>query len=92
MPSFAEGFGLPVIEALALGTPVIASNLAVFREIAGDVPTFLEPNDVEAWVERIHAFLQDDPDRERQLKEMAGYRAPTWQEHFERVEAWLATL
>jgi glycosyltransferase involved in cell wall biosynthesis len=92
MPSFAEGFGLPVIEALALGTPVIASNLPVFREIAGDVPTFLEPTDVEAWVERIHAFIHDDPDRVRQSKEMIGYRAPTWQQHFEKVEAWLATL
>ena len=45
MPSFAEGFGLPVVEALELGTPVIASDLPVFREIAGDIPTYLDCSD-----------------------------------------------
>jgi glycosyltransferase involved in cell wall biosynthesis len=83
---------MPVVEALALGTPVLASDLPVFREIAGDIPTYLSPHDESAWVSQIRAFTGNDPDRTRQLERMASFRAPTWNEHFERVENWLATL
>lgn len=48
-PSFAEGFGLPVVEALQLGTRVIASDLPAFREVAGDLPQYLDPLDAPAW-------------------------------------------
>ena len=43
-PSLAEGFGLPLGEALAAGTPVIAADLAALREIGGDVPDWLSPD------------------------------------------------
>lgn len=92
IPSFAEGFGLPVIEALALGTPVIASNLPVFREIAGDIPAYLDPLDESGWERAIRGFVGDDPDRLRQLALMPGYRAPDWNGHFAAVEAWLKAL
>ena len=51
MPSFVEGFGLPVAEALQLGTPVIASGLAVYREFAGEIPSYLDPIDAAGWDE-----------------------------------------
>lgn len=92
MPSFAEGFGLPVIEALQLGTPVIASDLPVFREIAGDIPIYLDPLDRPGWEQAIRDFSTDSRERLRQLKAMADYRAPDWPAHFERVEGWLAAL
>ncbi|WP_353227676.1 glycosyltransferase family 1 protein [Novosphingobium sp.] len=89
MPSFAEGFGLPVIEALQLGTPVIASNLPVFREIGAGIPMLIDPIDAPAWLAAVCAFRTDGPDRARQIAAMAQYRAPTWDDHFARVGPWL---
>lgn len=92
MPSFAEGFGMPVAEALQLGTPVIASDLPVFREFAGTIPTYLGPIDGAAWISTIVNFTGDSLERERQLQEMQGYRAPDWNSHFDQVQKWLATI
>ena len=92
MPSFAEGFGLPVIEALQSGTPVIASDLPVFREIAGPIPCYLDPGDGPGWLAMIQAFCQDGPERTRQVSAMSAYRAPVWPDHFAAVETWLAAL
>ena len=92
MPSFAEGFGLPIIEALQRGTPVIASDLPIFREIAPDLATFADPEDRPKWTSLIAAFAGDDPERQRQVEAMKSYRAPDWQQHFAIVDDWLATL
>ena len=89
MPSFAEGFGLPVIEALQLGTPVIASDLPVFREIAGTIPLLLDPEDGTAWLAAVRTLCDDGPERARQLAAMPAFRAPGWDDHFAGVEAWL---
>lgn len=92
MPSFAEGFGLPVIEALQLGTPVIASNLPVFREIAGDIPTYVSSSDPVEWESQIRDFCGTSPERKRQIDAMAAYRAPDWRDHFAAVDDYLARL
>jgi glycosyltransferase involved in cell wall biosynthesis len=90
MPSFVEGYGIPVIEALQRGVPVIASDLPVFREIAGDIPLYLDPADGTAWEQAIRSFTQDCPERSRQRAAMSGFHAPTWSDHFARVENWLS--
>lgn len=92
MPSFAEGFGMPVIEALQLGAPVIASDLAVFREIADTIPTFIPVHEASEWERTILDFCGPSPERARQIAAMCAYRAPSWEGHFAIVERWLETL
>jgi glycosyltransferase involved in cell wall biosynthesis len=62
-PSFAEGFGLPLLEALALNTPCLCSDLPVFREIAGDLPCYLDPLDGPGWQSRILELTDGDARR-----------------------------
>lgn len=92
MPSFAEGFGLPLVEALQVGTPVIASDLPCFREIGEGIPTLLDPLDAVSWEQAILSFMENGPDRSRQLRLLRDYQAPSWNNHFDRVETWLKTL
>ena len=89
-PSLVEGYGLPLVEALRAGCPVIASNLPVFREIGGDVPDYLDPLDTDAWEQLILGYAEaDSPARAAQLNRLSGFQPPTWDEHFSRVEAWM---
>jgi glycosyltransferase involved in cell wall biosynthesis len=53
LPSRYEGFGLPVLEALAAGTPVLASDLPVLREVGGSHARYLPVDDVDAWAEAL---------------------------------------
>ena len=57
VPSEAEGFGLPVIEALAGGTPVLASDLPVLREVGGNAAVYAPVGDVPAWAQRVDELL-----------------------------------
>lgn len=92
LPTLAEGFGLPLVEALQLGVPVIASDIPSFRELGQGIPLLLDPADQAGWEGAILAFSGNSPDRERQLGMMSGYQPLTWNDHFSDVEAWLATL
>lgn len=91
-PSFAEGFGLPLVEALELGTPVIASDIPTFREIGQGIPTLIDPLDARGWANMVTDFMKDCPERRRQLKAMHSFRAPTWEEHLVKIDTWLEAL
>ncbi len=91
MPSFAEGYGLPVREALAAGIPVVASDIPAFRSISSDVLTLLGPNDAAAWLEAIRALAHGEP--------LRGARAGAGTSHeadriayFARIEDFVSTL
>jgi len=82
-PSFAEGYGLPLVEALSLGVPVIASDLPVFREIAADIPEYLDPLDGTGWLHCVESYSRPDSQvRTDQTLRMGGFAAPTWSTHF----------
>ena len=89
MPSFVEGYGLPVLEAMARRTPVIASDLEVYHEIAEGVPLLLQPGDAAQWAAAIGDYLSPSPDRERQLTALKHYNPPRWSDHMAGVMAWL---
>jgi glycosyltransferase involved in cell wall biosynthesis len=93
LPSFAEGFGFPLVEALAQGVPVLCSNIAALREAGGEAPDFLDPLDGLGW----RAAIRDYSDavsarREAQLRRLALWRPPRWQDHFAAVEELIAGL
>jgi glycosyltransferase involved in cell wall biosynthesis len=59
LPSEAEGFGLPIIEALACGAIVVASDIPVLREVGGDAVLYCPVGDVAAWVGALSRVLSD---------------------------------
>jgi glycosyltransferase involved in cell wall biosynthesis len=86
MPSFDEGFGIPVAEAFACGTPVICADAPVFRETWDDLPDYLDPLDGPGWAEAIMAFAAPGSQaRERQRRLLAGHRPIRWPDHLARV-------
>ena len=79
-PTLYDGFGMPVIEAMASGTPVVSSNTTGIPEVAGDAGVLLSPQDVAAHVEAICHLAEDSADR-RALIVKGRARAAnfTWQ-------------
>ena len=67
--STAEGFGLPVVEAMFSGLPVLASDIPPFREVAGKAAVFVAPHDEAAITHQLRALLADDGHR-RQLADL----------------------
>jgi len=87
-PSLHEGFGLPVLEAMAQETAVLASDIPVLREVGGDAARYLPPSDVAAWGDTLVELLRDDAERGRMAR--AGHdRADgfTWERCIERTKA-----
>ncbi len=73
-PSRHEGFGLPVLEAMAQGTAVACADIPALREVAGDAAELVPPDDVEAWVHAL-ARLLDEDDRRQRLEALGPARA-----------------
>ena len=86
-PSEAEGFGLPVAEALACGAPVLASDIPVLREVGGAAVAYAPPGDVTLWREHVTAIVggkREPPSPERRLQQARRF---TWDAHARAVAA-----
>lgn len=64
-PSLYEGFGLPVVEAMKAGVPVLCSDIPVFREVAADAALYVAPRNEGAWAEAIVSLCEDAAERSR---------------------------
>lgn len=67
-PSHYEGFGLPVLEAMTLGTPVVTSNTSALPEVAGDAAMLIDPDNLEELVDAILQIIEDSQFRDGLVK------------------------
>jgi alpha-1,3-rhamnosyl/mannosyltransferase len=74
LPSLYEGFGLPAVEAMKAGAPLVASDLPVLREVAGEAALYAPPDRPDLWAERISELLAD-PERRERMKRKGLERA-----------------
>lgn len=64
-PSFYEGFGLPVLEAMACGTPVVTSRTSSLPEVGGDAVKYCNPTQYKSIAEKLFEFIKSEPEREK---------------------------
>jgi len=85
-PSYAEGFGLPVLEAMACGVPVIAANGTALPEAVGNAGIMAPPENPEIWAEAMHSVLSD-PELQETMSQKGLQRAQlfTWRKTAEKV-------
>ncbi len=92
MASYAEGYGLPLIEALCVGTPVIASDLPAHRDVAGDYAIYRHPMDGLGWLAAVETLADNTDEAQAVRRRIADFRPPTWPEYFSKVEGFLRQL
>lgn len=85
-PSLYEGFGLPPLEAMAAGTPVITSNVSSLPEVVGDAAVLIDPTDPDAIADAIQRVLEDEPLRRTLIENgHRRVRAFSWKRSVARI-------
>jgi glycosyltransferase involved in cell wall biosynthesis len=93
IPSFIEGYGIPVVEAATLGTPVISGNHRVFKEVSQGCAIAVDPIDGPGWRKEILALAgPKSAQRHASIKPLKGFVPPLNEAYFERVRAFLAEI
>ena len=91
-PSFSEGFGVPVVEALAHGVPTLSSNGGALPEAGGERAEYFAPDDLDALVSAAERHLSDPGYHAGRRAALADYRPPTWADSARQVRDALADL
>jgi glycosyltransferase involved in cell wall biosynthesis len=92
-PSFEEGYGLPLVEALMAGIPVIASDIPIFHEIAGNIPDKVDPLDGLGWLSMIEKYSKENsPERNAQLAKISHFTTESWETHLQKADVFLKEI
>ncbi|MBD5427170.1 MAG: glycosyltransferase family 4 protein [Treponema sp.] len=83
--SYTEGFGLPLIEGIRRGTPVIASDIPVSREVAGDYCVWFPQDDVEAFCDIVRYYQENEAEYVRVKERLGGFKCSSWEESGTRM-------
>jgi glycosyltransferase involved in cell wall biosynthesis len=93
LPSFYEGFGLPILEAMASGVPVIASNTSSMPEVAGEAALLIDPRNPQAMAEAMAGVLADEQLRKTMTQRgLARAQCFTWESVAQKTLALYAAL
>jgi glycosyltransferase involved in cell wall biosynthesis len=85
-PSYIEGFGLPVAEALTLGKPVVCSDIAAHREVGGSYALFIDPTDGRNWLDAIRQLTNEQSELAQRAGAQAKSYAPLdWSTHVDKA-------
>lgn len=90
--TFNEGFGLPTIEAFLRGTPVLASDVPVLREVGGDFCKYFDPKSPESFISAISPLLESEDAYKALRDKVATYRPVTWNEVSQKIVAQLREI
>jgi len=85
-PSHVEGFGFPLIEAASMGTPIICGENAIYHEILGDYPLYLNVDNSYLWAKEIleRAGRERESEADRQVR-AKSITLSSWSTHFDQI-------
>ena len=86
-PSLYEGFGMPVLEAMASGTPVITSNVSSLPEVAGDAAILVNPYDVKEISKAMKNIIENEELKKKMIRKgLDQVKKFTWEESVKKLE------